>query len=129
MKRLTTLLLSAVLTLSSTAQTAREEIRANKYLAGSNYLDYDRQLPTKKLTPAPKGYAPYYMSHYGRHGSRWLINDNSYTSVTEPLHTARKAGKLTPQGEEVLQQLEKFVSLPEPNYPALDGKYSGARLR
>ena len=129
MKRLTTLLLSAVLTLSSTAQTAREEIRANKYLAGSNYLDYDRQLPTKKLTPAPKGYAPYYMSHYGRHGSRWLINDNSYTCVTGPLHTARKAGKLTPQGEEVLQQLEKFVSLPEPNYPALDGKYSGARLR
>ena len=129
MKRMTFLLLAAIVTLSSTAQTAREEIRANKYLAGSNYLDYDRQLPTKKLTPAPKGYVPYYMSHYGRHGSRWLINDDSYTSVTEPLHTARKAGKLTPQGEEVLQQLEQFVSQPEPNYPALNGKYSGAQLR
>ena len=83
MKRLTTLLLTAAIALSSTAQTALEEIRANKYLAGSNYLDYNRQLPTKKLTPAPKGYIPYYMSHYGRHGSRWLINDDSYTSVTE----------------------------------------------
>ena len=129
MKRLTTLLLTAVLALSSTAQTAREEIRANKYLAGSNYLDYNRQLPTKKLTPAPKGYIPYYMSHYGRHGSRWLIKDDSYTSVTEPLSTARKAGKLTPKGEEVLQLLEAFVSLPEPNFPALDGQYSGAQLR
>ena len=77
MKRLTTLLLTAAIALSSTAQTAREEIRANKYLAGSNYLDYNRQLPTKKLTPAPKGYVPYYMSHYGRHGSRWLINDGT----------------------------------------------------
>ena len=51
---------------------AKDEIAANRYLAGSNYLDYDRQLPTKPLTPALKGYEPFYMSHYGRHGSRWL---------------------------------------------------------
>ena len=92
MKRLTTLLLAAALTLTAAAQTAREEIRANKYLAGSNYLDYDRQLPTQALTPAPKGYTPFYMSHYGRHGSRWLISADSYSSVTEPLRKARQAG-------------------------------------
>ena len=40
------------ISLTAVAQTAREEIKANKYLAGSNYLDYDRQLPTKQLTPA-----------------------------------------------------------------------------
>ena len=129
MKRLTTLLLAAALTLTAAAQTAREEIRANKYLAGSNYLDYDRQLPTQALTPAPKGYTPFYMSHYGRHGSRWLISADSYSSVTEPLRKARQAGKLTPKGEEVLQQVEAFVSLPVANFPALDGRYSGAQLR
>ena len=52
-----TILLS-VLTLSAvtlTAQTAtfttsaKDEIAANHYLAGSNYLDYDRQLPTTPL--------------------------------------------------------------------------------
>ncbi len=129
MKRLTTLLLAAALTLTAAAQTAREEIRANKYLAGSNYLDYDRQLPTQALTPAPKGYTPFYMSHYGRHGSRWLISADSYSSVTEPLRKARQAGKLTPKGEEVLQQVEAFVSLPVANFPALDGQYSGAQLR
>ena len=53
--------------------SAKDEITANRYLAGSNYLDYDRQLTDKALTPAPKGYEPFYMSHYGRHGSRWLI--------------------------------------------------------
>ena len=41
--------------------TAKDEIAANRYLAGSNYLDYDRQLPTKALTPTPKGYEPYHM--------------------------------------------------------------------
>ena len=129
MKRLTTILLTLSMALTMTAQTAREEIRANKYLAGSNYLDYNRQLPTKKLTPAPKGYVPFYMSHYGRHGSRWLIGERSYLSVVEPLRRAKDEGKLTAKGLEVLQQLEWFISQPAPNFPALDGKYQGAQLR
>ena len=29
-------------------------------------------------TPAPKGFKPFYISHYGRHGSRWLPNDSRY---------------------------------------------------
>ena len=91
------------------AQTAREEISANKYLSGSNYLDYDRQLATEPLTPAPKGYEPYYMSHYGRHGSRWLIGEDSYTSVVKPFRKAHAAGKLTAKGEETLRQLEQFL--------------------
>ena len=129
MKRLTHILLALALTTALSAQTAREEIRANKYLAGSNYLDYDRQLSTKPLTPAPKGYVPFYMSHYGRHGSRWLISTDSYTSVINPLQKARKAGKLTAKGEEALRLVEQFASLPEPNFPTLDGQYAGAQLR
>ena len=105
MKRLTNILFALALTTGLTAQTAREEIAANKYLAGSNYLDYDNYPATQQLTPAPKGYVPFYMSHYGRHGSRWLISTDSYTSVTRPLQQAQKAGKLTPKGEEVLRQV------------------------
>ena len=129
MKRLTLMMMVAAWAISLTAQTAREEIEANKYLAGSNYLDYDRQLSTKPLTPAPKGYVPFYMSHYGRHGSRWLISKDSYTSVVEPMQKAKMYGKLTTKGEEVLGQLEAFVKLPVPNFPALDGQYEGAQLR
>ena len=87
---------------------AKDEIAANRYLAGSNYLDYDRQLPTKALTPAPKGYEPFYMSHYGRHGSRWLIVDGDYTRPLGTLRSAKEAGKLTPLGEETLKKLEDF---------------------
>ena len=108
MKRLLAILSVCALALSATAQTAREEIAANKYLSGSNYLDYDRQLPTKALTPAPKGYEPFYMSHYGRHGSRWLIGEGDYTNPINTLKEARTEGKLTPLGEETLKKLEEF---------------------
>lgn len=88
--------------------SAKDEIAANHYLAGSNYLDYDRQLSTKPLTPSPKGYEPFYISHYGRHGSRWLIWDGEYTLPMNTLKEAREAGKLTETGEETLKKLEAF---------------------
>ena len=92
----------------ATAQTAREEIKANLYLSGSNYLDYDRQLSTTPLTPTPKGYEPFYMSHYGRHGSRWLIAEGDYTTPLGILRDAHQAGKLTATGEATLKKLEDF---------------------
>lgn len=88
--------------------SAKDEIAANRYLAGSNYLDYDRQLAEKALTPAPKNYEPFYMSHYGRHGSRWLISERDYTFPINTLKQAKELGKLTPLGEETLKKLEAF---------------------
>ena len=86
--------------------SAKEEITANVFLSGSNYLDYDRQLPTKPLTPSPKNYEPYYMSHYGRHGSRWLISDGNYSRPISTLKIAKEQGKLTPLGIKTLETLE-----------------------
>ena len=54
MKRLTIMMTLAAWAMTMTAQTAREEIEANKYVAGSNYLDYDRLFTPQALTPAPK---------------------------------------------------------------------------
>ena len=86
--------------------SAKEEITANCFLSGSNYLDYDRQLSTKPLTPCPKNYEPYYMSHYGRHGSRWLISDGNYSRPISTLKIAKEQGKLTPLGLKTLETLE-----------------------
>lgn len=86
--------------------SAKEEITANVFLSGSNYLDYDRQLSTKPLTPSPKNYEPYYMSHYGRHGSRWLISDGNYSRPISTLKIAKEQGKLTPLGIKTLETLE-----------------------
>lgn len=89
---------------------AKEEIMENRFLAGSNYLDYDRQLSTKPLTPTPAGYEPFYMSHYGRHGSRWLISDGNYSRPIATLKMAKELGKLTPTGEKTLETLEAIYA-------------------
>ena len=107
MKKILTMLLLAVV-LTMTAQTAREDIKANPWLAGSNYVDYDRQLPDFKYTQAPAGYVPFYFSHYGRHGSRWLIGDDIYERVLRPLRKAAEQKKLTDAGQTTLAQLEEF---------------------
>lgn len=103
---LTIFLLGSTLTMS--AQTARDDIKKNPWLAGSNYVDYDRQLPDFNYTKAPKGYVPFYFSHYGRHGSRWLIGKDDYARVIRPLRKAQQQGKLTPKGAETLRLLEQF---------------------
>ena len=49
------------ITLGLSAQNTLEEIRQNKELAGGNMAVYP--VPTEALTPAPKGYQPFYLSH------------------------------------------------------------------
>lgn len=85
--------------LSINAQRSREEIKANPNLAANNYRDYP--VPTAKLTPAPKGYEPFYISHYGRHGSRWLIGKDAFNRPYYTLAHADSLGKLTARGKEV----------------------------
>lgn len=117
MKKLITLLTVAAVAVSAYAQTtingqarqsAREEIAANRFLCGSNHLNYDNYPATQKLTPAPKGYEPYLMNHYGRHGSRWLIRKGEYTNAINTMKKAGEQGKLTAKGKETLQKLEQF---------------------
>ena len=87
---------------------ARQEIHDNILLTGSNLTAYIAPTEADRLTPAPKGYEPFYLSHYGRHGSRWLTSDGEYTSLLNPLRKAQQLGKLTPKGEELLAAVEEF---------------------
>lgn len=85
---------------------ARQEIHDNHLLSASNYVAYIA--PTEALTPAPKGYEPFYLSHYGRHGSRWLIGDWEYTDAMKVLSRAHQYGVLTERGELLRRQLDEF---------------------
>lgn len=102
-KFLLTLALAA-LTLTAGAQQARKDIRQNVNLAGSNYVAYPG--PQRQLTAAPKGYEPFYISHYGRHGSRYLIGTNDYDKPYTMLLRADSLGKLTPKGRDVLAKVK-----------------------
>ena len=79
------------------AQTAREEIEADRNKAGGIYSLYEE--PKAVPAPAPKGYKPFYISHFGRHGARHNSADPAF--LLNLLDRAAADGKLTPLGEDV----------------------------
>ena len=58
-------------------------------------------------SPAPKGYKPFYVSHYGRHGSRYLIGDRDYKWLVDLFEEAHREGALSDLGEDTRQRLLK----------------------
>ena len=93
------LLASLAMVMPTTAQTPQEDFKRDITLSGSNYVAY--RGPQKELTPAPKGYKPFYLSHYGRHGSRYMIGKEAYDVPYFALLKAKQEGKLTAKGEEI----------------------------
>ena len=91
------------MTVAVSAQQAREDFRKDITLSGSNYKAYPG--PQKALTPAPAGYTPYYISHYGRHGSRYLIGPMDYDVPYNAMKKAADAGMLTEKGLEVFDKI------------------------
>ena len=86
----------------------REDFKANPKLSANNYQAY----PTSgfpAITAAPEGYEPFFINHYGRHGSRWLIHGKTYSWPVEIMEKAQSEGKLTRRGEEVLQILRQVL--------------------
>lgn len=98
------LLIWAVVVVATSIQAqsiARETFEKDLRISANNYQAYpDKNLPT--LTPAPKGYTPFFINHYGRHGSRWLIDPKDYSIPVEQLSKGEINGKLTQRGKEVL---------------------------
>ncbi|MBR1502429.1 MAG: histidine-type phosphatase [Prevotella sp.] len=83
------------------AQPALDIIKANCNFAASNYSIYpDTALPV--LTPAPKGKVPFYISHYGRHGSRYIENRKGFDIPFKMLCKADSVNELTPTGKKAL---------------------------
>jgi hypothetical protein len=82
----------------------REDFKANPKMSANNYQAYPVSgFPA--ITPAPEGYEPFFINHYGRHGSRWLINEKNYTLPIDLLERGERDGKLTKRGAEVLEIL------------------------
>ena len=98
------LLIWAVVVVATSIQAqsiARKTFEKDLRISANNYQAYpDKNLPT--LTPAPKGYTPFFINHYGRHGSRWLIDPKDYSIPVEQLSKGEINGKLTQRGKEVL---------------------------
>jgi glycerophosphoryl diester phosphodiesterase len=97
------LLVSVLLSLSVSAQGLKDEQKGV-------YRPYDFDAP-RVDEPAPKGYEVFCLSHYGRHGSRFLYNEAEYDTLKVVLNREH----LTEFGEKVRDKFNE-------NYPLLKGR-------
>ena len=104
MKIQATILISAFLACSIFAQTdsVKAEIIKDFRKMGSNYYAYPT--PEAKYTKVPAGYKPFYLTHYGRHGSRFHQPADHYHELYNTLAKADSLGKLTELGKNLLER-------------------------
>ena len=79
----------------ASAQTRRE--------MGGIYHAYPK-VDVKEMSQTPSGYKPFYISHYGRHGSRWMTSDERYIKVAQYFDDE---SNLTPMGLKVKKLIIK----------------------
>ena len=86
----------------------QEMLRDDPNRAGVNTHIYE--FIDEVYTPAPKGYKPVYLSHYGRHGSRCDGGFAGYDYVLEALKQAQAEGILTEDGAALLEETRKVIA-------------------
>ena len=107
MKKIILTVAAGIICSGAFAQTTRQEMAADLNRTGGVYYAYPST--SADNTPAPKGYKPFHISHYGRHGSRYLISDNDYTRVADLLRKAAGANALAPLGQDLLERLDSVM--------------------
>jgi hypothetical protein len=105
-KGILTIILLAFVVLTAWGQSSQilDVLKANPRKAYGT--DYPYEFTTQKLTKAPKGYKPFYISHYGRHGSRYYWNAFLYRELDSLLTTAHRKHQLTAEGERFYEKFE-----------------------
>lgn len=84
---------------TSSAASPREEIAAKGERSGGIYYAYP--FNDDLMPPLPEGYQASHISHYGRHGSRWVIREFEYGLLLDTI----KGLQLTPEGENVFERV------------------------
>lgn len=81
----------------------RQEIAQTPEKSGYYYYAYP--YTTDSLAPVPAGFKPVYISHYGRHGSRWHSSESFPANLYKVFKEQNKAGNLTADGVEMMGML------------------------
>lgn len=96
MKRLFMIFAACMVIAVAGAQTRRQ--------MGGVYYAYHFEKKHRFVQPVPRGYEPFYISHYGRHGSRWMPSDERYIWVNRQFEDETN---LTPLGKKVKSMLQQ----------------------
>ena len=101
------LFLATLLLLSPLAQG--QDVRTRLQQDPSRYANvlHSYEAPDAIVdTPAPKGYEPFYVSHYGRHGSRYHVAMEVVTRVSHLFDSLDSLGLLTAEGARLHKDLK-----------------------
>ena len=79
------------------AQRFVDALKENPARAASNYQSYE--FVDTELTPAPKGFKPFYISHYSRHGSRYHTGESYFRLCMPKMAECNSLGILTEEGQ------------------------------
>ena len=114
---------------TSQAQTVMDLIKEKPQYAACNYNTYPDSIITT-LTPAPAGKKPFYMSHYGRHGSRYISSRSGYDIPYDMMNHADSVDELTPTGHRVLEEMRVVMDDTEKRWGELTsyGKLQHRRI-
>ena len=103
----------------SSLDPQHRELLADADKCGSVFYAYPE--PEAVPTPAPAGFKPFYISHYGRHGSRYQGSDDRYKDVLDYLEMQGRSANLTPFGQDVLARMRTLWSETEGHGGMLSG--------
>lgn len=106
--RLVTSLAAAFFCVCSFAQKAYTDIAEDINKAGGVY--YVDDFSIRDNTPAPKGYTPFYISTYSRHGARYILEEGQYTNIRKAFTQAYEAGNLTEKGQDFYSRFESLYN-------------------
>ena len=107
--------------ISAEAQTTvLDLIKQKPSYASCNYDIYPDSITTP-LTPSPEGKKPFYISHYGRHGSRYISSRSGYDIPYMMMLHADSLDELTPAGRKVLHEMNTIMRDTEGRWGELTG--------
>ncbi len=123
MNALQKLMTSSVATLfisqSLFAAMTNDELASQPDFFCSNYISYEASVkginklqngiyeyPT--LSETPEGYTPFYISHYGRHGSRYHYSQEDYNYIADIFEKAAAEQSLTPFGKKLFVEMSQI---------------------
>ena len=109
MKKILSILLALAACLSVAAQEDAVRLFAENPDRASNNMHVYEFDPIYD-TPAPKGFKPFYISHYGRHGSRYELNSTFAARAQECFPVLDSLGLLTQAGKDLWADVEAVVA-------------------
>ena len=81
----------------------KAELAATPEKSGGIYFAYP--VTADEEVTVPEGFRPVFLTHYGRHGSRWCLKDYQYVFADSVFAMQERIGNLTPLGRDVQRRV------------------------